>query len=433
MKGGTQGGQGTFSSRRCNPQSPIPNPQSPIPNPQSPSPVLIRVLLVGGGHASLPLLLAADRLTSRGIDVVLLNDCPRLYYSGMIPEYLGGVYSRDEATIDLEAWCAHAGVRFHLGRATALDVRRREVRTEQGSTLPFDVAIFDVGAANPDTDAANGAIATKPLYRLEALHAFLAHALVEGSPTRRLVIVGGGAAGVEVALNVTARAAALGPERLAVSLVEPGERLLSGFPPRLQRRAHRLLSKRKVSVRLSTRATHATATTVYLNDGESIEADAVLWATGSVGQPFFREAGLRVDARGFVRVAKTLQVLEAPYLFVAGDAAVLDGYESLPRVGVHAVKQGSVLCHNVLATVDALERGVQLGSAMLRSFVPYPVAPLILSTGTPHGWMRLGPFALTGTPLLRLKHAVDRRWMRRYSLEEDPFPSLFDARSALST
>lgn len=53
----------------------------------------MNLLLVGGGHAMLPALQHARRWTSRGVRVTLLDENRYLYYSGMVPEYVGGVYT----------------------------------------------------------------------------------------------------------------------------------------------------------------------------------------------------------------------------------------------------------------------------------------------------------------------------------------------------
>lgn len=376
----------------------------------------------------LPLLVAARRLTAAGVAVTLVNDHPRLFYSGMVPEHIGGVYTRDEATVDLAAWCGRTGVRFVPRRAVALHPVDRTVTTDDGAVHPFDLAAIDVGTRPPGIERAEAAIPTKPLHRIERLVRFVEEALAAPEGIRRLAVVGGGAAGVEVSLNLSARPAPR-PDALSITLLEPSDHLLDAFPRRLQRRALRTLRSRGVTVRLGCRAGGADAGSVYLENGEAVAADAVLWATGTEGLPFLQEAGLPVDDRGLVRVAPTLQVTGVPHLFVAGDAAVVEGHGGLARVGVHAVKQGPVLRDNVFLAVSALGAGRALEQTDFRPFRPYPVAPLILSTGAPTGWMNVGPLGLTGEPILRLKHLVDRRWMRRYRLGA-PYPSLVDARSA---
>ena len=62
----------------------------------------LRLLIVGGGHASLPVLDHARRLAeAEGATVTLVSDRPELWYSGMTPEWLGGVYTQEDVTIPL--------------------------------------------------------------------------------------------------------------------------------------------------------------------------------------------------------------------------------------------------------------------------------------------------------------------------------------------
>ena len=382
---------------------------------------MVRLLLVGGGHASLPLLASAGALA--GAAVTLLSDRPELWYSGMTPEWLGGVYTRADVTVPLAALCAREGVRFVEGTAVGLDRAARTVATAAGDALAYDLVVFDVGAVNPGD--AGGAIHTKPLHRVEALGQFLDEAAGLGEP-RRLVIVGGGAAGVEVALNVTAR-----PDLDALDLVllEPSDRLAAALPARLGEGAADTLRQRGADVRLGTRVASSDPRGVHLEGGERLAADAVLWATGSVGPGLFANAGLAVSDAGFARVDAGLRAEGDARVFVAGDSASVAGHEGLARIGVHAVKQGPVLKENVGRVVEALGAARDPAEVALRPFRPYPVAPLILSTGDREAWGVVGAVAVRGRPLLRLKHAVDRRWIDRYRPPES-YAGRWDARAA---
>ena len=394
------------------------NPPSPIPHPPSP----MRLVVVGGGHASLPLLQNARTLVGAGHEVTLVSDRPELWYSGMTPEWLGGVYGQPDVTVPLGPICQAAGVRFVQGRAVALDRGARAVRLADGAEVGYDVVALDVGAVNPGRDRADGAVRAKPLWRIERLGELLEAGA--GEP-RRLVVVGGGAAGTECALNVTARYGG----RLAVTVVEPGDRLCPALPARLGHSAARTLRQRGAEVRFGARAESAGPDGVRLETGETLAADAVLWATGSVGQPLFREAGLTVTDDGFAVVDRGLRSVDDGRVFVAGDSATVRGHEGLRKVGVHAVKHGPVLRENVAQALAALGRGQDPAAVPLRPFRPYPVTPLVVTTGEPDAWLAVGPFALRGRPWLRLKHVVDRRWIDRYR-DGAGYRRLWDARSA---
>ncbi len=367
----------------------------------------------------LPSLVHADTWTQRGIDVTLVDPQRHLYYSGMVPEYLGGVYDEADVRIDLAAQARANGASFVQEAAAAIDPDARVVETRAGDALPFDVLAINVGSANPAVPA--GAIPTKPIAHIRPLASRIEQTLAEATARLRLVVVGGGAAGTEVALNVTGRFA--GADRLGdleLTIVEQADRLLPGFPAGLRTDATNRLRRRGATVSTGTTVTNVEGTgdapaAVHTDTASPLAADAVLWATGTVGPPLLHDSPLPTNDRGFVRTTRSLQVRTHPRLFAAGDCASIEDLD-LARVGVHAVKQGPTLRANLHHTLQALGAGAGVPSPTeLQTFRPYPLTPLILSTGTADGLWTAGSMWAAHPWLLRLKHGVDRRWMRPYA------------------
>ena len=411
------------------------------------------------------MLKAAGRWTRRGVQVTLVNDAPYLFYSGMTPEYVGGRYRLDEVRIDLAGWCRKNGVRFVCSPVSSLNVARRVLRTESGFALPCDLAVFNVGAINPLQRKAGDAVLSKPLRHIEELGGWLEGVLSRPQPRRTLVVVGGGPAGTEVMLNLSARLRrSARPDALRLILIHPEDRLTPQFGPGLGRRAERMLRARGVALRLGEKvarveeafvevgvednigvedkiqgnvqgsniqgnvegsagycaghssqpsATHC----VVLESGARLPADLVLWATGTTGQPLFREAGLPVTEEGYVRVGRDLRSVAVPWLFAAGDCAAVEGLD-LDRSGVNAVREGLVLRDNLDRLVRAAGRERWLERVRLEPFRPHPVSPYLLSTGAPEAMLALGPTLwLRGRALLWLKHRLDRRWTGLYHLD----------------
>ena len=380
------------------------------------------LVLLGGGHAMLPSLARARDWTEAGFEVTLIDPQRYLYYSGMVPECLGGVYEEEEIRIDLARLAREAGVTHVQARAQNIDPAARTVTTDTGESLSYDLLAADVGSANPAVP--DSAIATKPIARIRPLAARIGDVLTDPSASLRLVVVGGGAAGVEVALNVTGRfegAGRLGD--LDLTVIEQADHLLPGFPAGMRADVTERLRCRGATVAPNTTVTTVAptedGTTHVETDAPSTQtADAVLWATGTVGPPLFRESPLPTDERGFVRVRSSLQAVSHPRIFAAGDCASIEGRD-LARVGVHAVKQGSTLRTNLHRALKALAAGdTSLQTLSLNSFRPYPLTPLILSTGAADGLWTAGSAWAAHPWLLRLKHGIDRRWIRRYAPEQ---------------
>jgi selenide,water dikinase len=381
-----------------------------------------RLVLLGGGHAMLPSLARAREWTDAGVEVTLIDPQRWLYYSGMVPEHLGGVYGLDEIRIDLRRLARASGADHVPARAVDIDPDARVVTTADGETRPFDVLAVDVGGTNPAVPDA--AVGTKPIHRIRALAPRLERVLDTPGAHLALTVVGGGAAGVEVALNVTGRFAGAGRGAdLDLTLVEQNAQVLPGFPEGMRAHAARLLRERGATIRTNTTVKAvesaeggARVDTASDRDGPAtLHSNAVLWATGAVGAPLLRESGLSTDGRGFLQVGRRLRTPTHPRIFAAGDCATIPTLD-LDKVGVHAVKQGPLLRRNLHRTLRRLAGGAAPPPASeLGTFRPYPVAPLLLSTGAPEALWTAGPVWAAHPWLLRLKHWIDRRWIRTYA------------------
>ncbi len=377
------------------------------------------ILLVGGGHAMMPTVRHIREKVSASVQVTLVSDHPYLYYSGMVPEYIGGVYREEEVRLDLISLCDRYGIEWVHGRATALDVRRNEVTLDDGRVVAGDVIAFDVGSMTPGTN--DEAIVAKPLHRITRFAAQVDD-MFESDRPHSIAIIGGGAAGVEVALNLAARIRRHGDDqRIRIHLHEANDRLLHMFPKSLSKDALRLLVDAGVQVSIGSRPVAAGVNILRSPLGEQ-EHDTILWATGTKGPDFFKEAGLLADQRGFVHTDKQLRVIGRADIFASGDSALVKGHENLARIGVHAVKQGPVLLNNIAASVN--EKGT------LESFAPYPVSPIIISTGIASAWWLAGAFWFRNKLALGLKHHIDRKWINPWLDPAYRSAKLWDYRNA---
>jgi NADH dehydrogenase FAD-containing subunit len=349
----------------------------------------------------------------------LISEHPLFYYSGMIPEYLGGVYSKSQVTLDLKQICARMGIEFVADRVVSLNTDQRSVTTQAGATHSASLMVFDIGGHPPYVPESPSITPVKPLHRLEQIEHQLEE-LLYGSPTpsaekHEWVIVGGGAAGAELALNISARVRAHQKQQdFKLTLLEASNRLLRQFPAGLSDHVSEILRQRGVEIRLKRKAQSQSDHQIKLDDQHSIPYDVALWATGTRGQALFANAGLDCDDQNFVWVDQTLQHPQHPWLLAAGDCARINQQPTLGRVGIHAVKQGNTLTENVDRLLHATIEGQPLNDVSLVPFKPYPWAPLILSTGDRQGLWTTDRQWLRGAPFLRLKHFLDLRWIEQY-------------------
>jgi len=174
---------------------------------------------------------------------------------------------------------------------------------------------------------------------------------------------------------------------------------------RVGARAERALRRRDVSLHLGAGVTAVEPGALVLAGGERIPFDALLWATGAAAPPLFAASGLATDARGFVRVGPTLQLVQHDDLFAVGDCAAFE--PELPKSGVYAVRQGPFLDHNLRA---------RIAGRRLRRYRPQRdfLVLLNLGDGTALGakWGR----SAEGPCVFAAKDAIDRRFVRRFQV-----------------
>ncbi len=161
---------------------------------------------------------------------------------------------------------------------------------------------------------------------------------------QRIAVVGGGPAGVELALALASRFA--GQLRLVLVCATP-EPIADGARRGTPRgRAHALVD---AGVELVCGVT-ATA----LDDGPAAAVGRQLYGgrPPPCGPPASRDppcspaSGVACDRTGCIRVTRELRSVSHPHVFAAGDCAALEG-DPRPKAGVWAVRAGAPLAENL--------------------------------------------------------------------------------------
>jgi pyridine nucleotide-disulfide oxidoreductase family protein len=365
-----------------------------------------RLLLVGAGHAHLEILRRLILEPMPEIELTAVSLSPLHHYSGMVPGYLQGTYREDEIAVRVPDLVERAGGRFVAGRAVGLDPGRRTVRLEGGEEIPYDLVSFAVGsntAGLADPEIAGEAERMKPLARVVALRRKLLE-LTEGSGVVTVAVVGGGAAGVEVALAVAALLEKAGGAH-RITILDSGVEILSGYRDRFRGRARRILARRGIDVRPAARVAAVRAGEVETAAGDRVPSRLTLWLTGAVGWPLFRDSGLPLDDRGFLLTDDALRSLGDPRIFAAGDCGTLARHPETPKAGVYAVREGPVLWASLRVAVRGGEPP---------RYEPQHGFLSILNTGDGRALLDYKGVVSHSRWAWRLKDRIDRRFMARY-------------------
>lgn len=365
-----------------------------------------RLLLIGGGHAHVEVIRRWGLAPEPGVSVTLVSPDRHAPYSGMLPGHIAGHYSHADCHIDLEALCAGAGVARIAASVSGIDPANRVAHCGHAPDQPFDVLSIDTGSTpvlDPIPGAQHHGIPVKPVAQFLERWTALREASAKTAPPLHIVLVGAGAAGVEVVLAMQHRFAADGG-RARFTLVGDGPAILGMHPPGVQRRFMKLLIARGIAVRLNTPVERAEHGALLLRGGERLAFDEVVWVTGAAAPAWPRASGLLTDASGFIAVDAQLQSLSHPGIFAAGDIASMQ-HAPRPKSGVYAVRQGPPLTEN-------LRRALR-GDPLVE-YHPQARALALISAGDRYAVASYGLFALAGAWVWRWKDHIDTAFMQRY-------------------
>jgi selenide,water dikinase len=365
-----------------------------------------RLLLLGGGHAHLNLLRRLRSGTPPGWQVSLVSPYPRQLYSGMLPGWVAGHYALDDCAISLSRLCERAGIAFEQTAAVELDLERHQVLCADGERRGFDLLSIDTGPEPALQDlpgAAENALPVRPIEGFVAAWPGIRQRWRQRVDGFDVVLVGSGAAAVELAFAIQHRAERDGAQRVRVSLVGRDAEPLAGLAGRVGRPTMRLLQARGIGWRGDSQAVQVLPDAIGFARGAALPFDACLVATGAAAPRWPRAAGLAVDGAGFIRVDRCLRSVSHPRVFAAGDVAAYA--DARPKSGVFAVRAGPLLAANLLAACQG---------AALREWHPQRRALYLVSTAGGSAIASWGAWSASGRWVWRWKDAIDRRFVRSF-------------------
>ncbi|HLO63267.1 MAG TPA: FAD-dependent oxidoreductase [Azonexus sp.] len=273
---------------------------------------LHRIVIVGGGAGGLELAVRlGEKLKhKRKAEIVLIDPLLTHVWKPLLHEVAAGTLLTADAGLDFLQQAKRHHFRFHLGAMASLDRKRKEIglsplHDELGNeiapqrSLWYDTLVIAIGSRDNDFGIPgvkehcvplNGPDDAQHFHR--RLLALFARAEMLNRGPVRVVIVGGGATGVELAaelLDSTRIIASYGahlqqyPSAIRICLVDSAARLLSALPEHLGQQSARDLAERGVEIRLQQKVIGIDPHRVILSDGKKqhiVSSDITVWAAG---------------------------------------------------------------------------------------------------------------------------------------------------------
>ncbi len=315
------------------------------------------VVIVGGGFGGLA---TARALARAPVRITLVDRRNHHVFQPLLYQVAtAGLSAPDIAAPIRRILSKQDNVTVLLGEVGSVDLAEKTLAVDDGP-LRYDFLVLAAGATHSyfgHDDWERYAPGLKTLedaldIRRRVLLAFEEAERADDANLREewltLVVIGGGATGVELAgaLAEIARHTLvrdfrrIDPRAARVILLEGADRVLPPYPPDLSAKAARQLEDLGVTVRTRALVTAVDEAGVSLG-AERLPARTVLWAAGVAASPLGRALGAPVDRVGRVLVEPDLSVPGHPEVFVVGDlAAVTQEGRPVPGVAPAANQMG---------------------------------------------------------------------------------------------
>lgn len=330
---------------------------------------LKKIVVVGGGFAGINLIKKLAKHKNYSVTLVDKNN----YH--FFPPLL---YQVATAFIELSnisypfrrMFSEQENLRFHLGNLLRIDTASNTIETDTG-VLEYDYLVLSIGTETNYFGMENVKKNAWPMKTINDAVNLRNHLLLNmekavkiTDPAERekhltMVIAGGGPTGVEVAGML----AEMGqhiikkeyPEitnfRGRIYLVDAGPALLGPMSKKAQEEATRVLRDLGVLIKLNTAVKDYVDDTVYLENGETITTNVLIWASGVTGIAIPGLPGELIARGRRVMVDEFNKVKGTDNIYAIGDICLQTTDPAFPKghpqLAQVAIQQGEHLARNL--------------------------------------------------------------------------------------
>lgn len=309
-----------------------------------------KIVVVGGGAGGLELVTRLSKtLGKKKLAEVILVDRSRTHvWKPLLHEVAAGIINKASDGVDYRMHAAQHHYQFQLGNMSHIDRENQSIYLDPlydddgeeilpERTVEYDYLVLAFGSVTNDfgtLGVAEHCYCLDSLDQAERFHRALLNQLLKinqdgvNKDKIHVAIVGAGATGTELAAqlhHVANLARAYGmpemsAERLKVSILEAGPRILPALPERIAASARKALTKLGIDVLEGTRVARVEKSGFITAEETLIEADLMVWSAGVKVPDFIADLNIfELNRANQILVTPELQSTVDNKIFAVGD------------------------------------------------------------------------------------------------------------------
>ncbi len=330
----------------------------------------IKILIVGAGFGGIRCALDLAEHHLDNVKITLVNPTPHFEYHATLYRLLTG-RSALETCIPLRDIYSHKkNIGFEEDLITDVNFKKQYATGRSGSKYHYDYLVLGLGSETAYYDipglkdlSFTLKSVTDALRLKQHLHEIF---------SSHVIIVGGGATGVEIAGELALYTKKISENHseqsplLTIDLITSADRLLPQMPVDVSIEAARRLRELEVNLYFNRRVTKEEVGEVYMKD-MTIKTKTVIWAAGVKGNELYKKLGLPVNSKGQVIVNKYLQPFSskinppagglASNIYIIGDGAGTE-FSGMAQT---AIEHGKIVAENIARTIQVQPDRLEIG------------------------------------------------------------------------
>ena len=370
------------------------------------------LVFVGGGQSHAPVLKMLGMRSAANVNITLVSANSVVPYSGMLPGYIAGSYTKEQCLLDLRHISNFAGANFVQANVTGLDLQKQLVYLENRPPIPYDILSLNVGIV-PDLDLIIGKehiTPVKPAIAFFEKWESTLHKIEKGYYGKcfRLGILGAGAGGIELAFTMQKRLIGIIPD-IEIHIFQREKEILHSLNDKTKFKVIRLLKERKIQLHIEEEISNIVSAKTGLScksvRGNEYQLDFIVGAVKAKSLNWIEESELLKDENGFILVNDSLQSLSHPNVFAVGDIANMKNHPR-PKAGVFAVRQSVPLYENLIRSIK---------DKPLVKFKPQEKFLTLLNLGDGRAIASRGKYSLGASNWIwKWKDKIDTEFMQKF-------------------